>query len=66
MNDLGFHVLLFFFAGSVIVIIGTLFSETDDGRAMALLPHRLLRFFLGSLLVLGIMLVCEHTLAAVS
>ncbi|HJM57363.1 MAG: hypothetical protein CMJ98_12635 [Planctomycetes bacterium] len=65
MKDLGVHALLFFFAGSVIVIIGTLFSETDDARAKAILPRRLLRFFLGSLLVLGVMLVCEHTLASV-
>jgi hypothetical protein len=65
MKDLGVHGLLFLFAGFVIVIIGTLFSETDDARARAILPRRLLRFFLGSLLVLGIMLICEHTLASV-
>jgi hypothetical protein len=65
MKDLGVHGLLFLFAGFVIVIIGTLFSETDDARARAILPRRLLRFFLGSLLVLGVMLICEHTLAAV-
>ncbi len=63
MKDIGFHLLLFFFASAVVVVIGTFFSETDDRRAVAILPRRLFRFFLGSLLVLGIMLICEHTWA---
>ena len=65
MKDIGFHLLLFLAAGTVIVVIGSLFSESDDKAALRVLPKRLLRFFLGCALVLVVMLVCEHTLASI-
>ena len=65
MNDLPFHLLLFVVGGTVIVIISTLFAETDDAKALAILPRRLLYFFAGCTAVAGVMLILEHTLASV-
>jgi len=66
MRDLPFHILLFAVVGVVIVLIGCLFSEADDGAALRALPRRLLYYFAGCTLVAVIMLLCEHTLARVS
>lgn len=65
MNDLPFHLFLFVIAGSVIVIISTLFSETEDAAALATLPRRLLYFFAGCSAVAVVMLILEHTLASI-
>ena len=65
MNDLPFHLLLFFVAGTVIVVISAMFSEADDREALKLLPRRLLYYFTGCALVAVVMLVCEHTLASI-
>lgn len=65
MNDLGFHLLLFFASGTVIVVISVLFTEPDDRRALAVLPRRWLVFFAGCLAVAAVMLLFEHTLASI-
>ncbi len=65
MNDLPFHLLLFVIAGTVIVTISTLFSETEDRAALAILPRRLLVFFAGCFAVAVVMLILEHTLASI-
>ena len=51
--------------GTVIVIISTLFAESEDAQALAILPRRLLYFFAGCVAVAGVMLILEHTLASV-
>jgi hypothetical protein len=65
MNDLPFHLLLFFIGGSVIVVISALFAETEDIDALAILPRRLLYFFAGCATVAVVMLILEHTLASI-
>lgn len=65
MKDLGLHLLLFGLAGTVVVVIGTLFSEPDDRAALRALPRRLLVFFAGCAVVAGVMLLLEHTVASV-
>ena len=65
MNDLPFHLLLFAFAGSVIVLISSFFSESDDRAAFRALPKRILVFFVGCAAIAAIMLVLEHTVASV-
>lgn len=65
MKDLLVHSLMFLGAGSIIVVIGTFFSETEDDAAFRILPRRLLRFFAGCLAVLGAMLLFEHTFASI-
>ena len=62
---MGLHVALFLFSGFVIVTIQTLFSEPDDTEARKALPRRLLHFFGGCVLVAVVMLVFEHTFAAI-
>ena len=66
MKDLPIHLLLFAVVGIVIVTMGCMFSESDDGAAARILPRRLLYYFVGCALVAAIMLVCEHTFARVS
>ncbi len=66
MKDLPIHILLFLISGAIVVAIGALFAEPEDDAALALLPRRLLGFFLGSAIVVAVMLICEHTFAAVS
>ena len=65
MDDLFFHIALFVASASVIVAVSCMFSEPEDGPALKTFPVRLFKFLVGSGLVLGIMLVLEHTLASV-
>ncbi len=65
MDDLGFHVVLFALTSTVVVAVSCMFSEAEDGPALRTFPRRLVKFFVGSGLVLAGMLVLEHTLAAV-
>jgi len=66
MDDLGTHALLFLVTASIVVAVSCMFSETEDHAALAVFPRRLFKFMVGSGLVLGVMLVLEHTLASVS
>ncbi|MEZ6015836.1 MAG: hypothetical protein R3F49_12020 [Planctomycetota bacterium] len=65
MDDLSTHVLLFLVVSAVIVAISSMFSEPEDGPALKMYPRRLLKFVVGSGLVLAVMLVCEHTFASI-
>ena len=65
MNDLPTHLVLFVVVGLAIVLIGCMFSESDDRAALRLVPKRLLYYLIGCALVALVMLVCEHTLARV-
>lgn len=65
MNDLLFHLGLFLAAGTVVVVISTMFSEPDDATALKTLPRRLVVFFSGCAFVAVVMLVAEHTVASI-
>jgi preprotein translocase subunit Sec61beta len=66
MHDLGTHALLFLVTASIVVAVSCMFSEEEDRAALAVFPRRLFKFMVGSGIVLGVMLVLEHTLASVS
>lgn len=66
MNDIGFHLMLFLASTAVVVSVSCMFTEADDTRALRLFPRRYLTFVFVSALVVGVMLVIEHTLASVS
>ena len=65
MRDLALHLVLFVFSGGVVVTIGVLFGEPEDGPAWRALPRRLASFFLGCALVIAAMTIFEHTFAAI-
>lgn len=65
MNDLGFHALLFVLTSAVVVAVSCMFSEPEDGPALRAFPRRLVKFLVGSAVVLAVMLVLEHTVASV-
>lgn len=64
MNDLGVHLLLFLVASAVIVLMGAFYSEAADGKAFRAFPRRLLVFLAGCAVLVAVVLVCEHTFAA--
>lgn len=66
MRDLGVHLVLFALVGLGIIVLSAVFSEVDDVRALKTVPKRLLWFFLGCGLLVGILLALEHTVARVS
>ena len=66
MNDLVQHIALFLGASLPIVALGAFFAEPDDARAFASLPKRLLTFVVGCAILAAVMLICEHTFAALA
>lgn len=66
MKDLGTHIALFLAISVAIVTLGTFYAEADDARALRSLPRRLLSFVVGCTVVVAVMLVCEHTFAAIN
>lgn len=64
MNDLGVHIALFLAISVAIVTLGSFYSEPDDAKALRGLPRRLLTFVIGCAILAAIVLVCEHTFAA--
>lgn len=66
MNDLGFHLALFFLSTAIVVGVSCMFTEADDSRALRLFPRRYLTFTIVSGIVVGVMLLIEHTVASVS
>ena len=66
MNDLGIHILLFAITGFVIVVLSSLFSESDDSAAFKTIPRRLMYFFAGCAGVAAVMLLAEHTVASIN
>lgn len=65
MNDIGFHLLLFVAASTIIVMVSCMFTEADDQRALRSFPGRWLKFLGGCGLVAVLMLVAEHTFASI-
>lgn len=64
MNDIVIHALLFLVIASAIVTLGVFYSEADDAAARAVWPKRMLTFLVGCAVLVAVMLVCEHTFAA--
>lgn len=65
MNDLRTHLLLFVLISAGIVLMSAFFSEHRDVPALRALPKRLVVFIIGCGVLTAIMLVFEHTFAAV-
>lgn len=65
MSDLGAHIALFLVISAAIVLCGVFYSESDDRKALRLFPRRFLWFVGGSLILVAIVLVIEHTVARV-
>ena len=65
MKDLPIHIALFFAIAIPIVTLGAFYAEADDGRALRSLPRRMLMFVIGCSIVVAVMLICEHTFAAI-
>jgi hypothetical protein len=66
MNDLLVHLLLFLAISIAIVTLGAFYSEPDDARALRSLPRRFATFAIGCTVLAVVMLICEHTFAALS
>lgn len=66
MNDLGLHLILFLASTAVVVGVSCMFTEAEDSKALRLFPRRYLTFVIVSALVVGAMLLIEHTVASVS
>jgi len=64
VTDVLVHLLLFLILGTAIVTLGTFYSDADDARARQVWPRRMLGFFGGCAVLILVMLVCEHTFAA--
>ncbi len=64
MSGVLVHIALFLLMGTAIVTLGTFYSDADDGRARQAWPRRMLGFFGGCLVLVVVMLVCEHTFAS--
>ncbi len=65
MNDLAVHIALFLAISVAIVLCGAFYSDADDRRALAMVPRRLLWFVAGCTILVGIVLLIEHTVARV-
>jgi hypothetical protein len=64
VNDLPTHLALFAFIGLVIVVMGAFYADAEDAPVWRALPRRLATFFGGCAVLVVIMLICEHTFAA--
>ena len=62
---LAIHILLFVVLSGAIVVMGTFYSEPEDGPAFRAMPRRLAVFLVSCAAVAAVMLVCEHLFAAV-
>ncbi len=65
MKDLPIHLLLFVLVSAVIVLLGSFYAEAEDSQALRGFPRRLGVFLLGCAVLVGVMLICEHTFAGV-
>jgi hypothetical protein len=64
VKDLGVHLLLFLTIAVAIVTLGVFYSDAEDRPAFRAWPRRMLTFCVGCLVLVAIMLVCEHTFAS--
>jgi hypothetical protein len=59
------HVAFFLVLSLAIVVMGTFYSEAEDGPALRALPRRYGMFLVSCAVVALVMLACEHWFAAV-
>ena len=64
MTDLVTHLALFAFVAVAIVTLGVFYGDADDERARQVWPKRMLSFVIGCTVLVALMLICEHTFAA--
>lgn len=64
MSEFVIHLALFLLVSCAIVLMGAFYSEAEDGQALRSVPRRLAVFLLGCGALAGVMLICEHTFAA--
>jgi hypothetical protein len=64
VKDIGIHALLFVVVSFAIVLLGSFYADAEDRPALKVLPRRLLVFLAGCAVLAGIMLILEHTVAA--
>ena len=64
MSEIVIHLALFLLVSLAIVLLGAFYSEAEDGKALRSVPRRLMVFLLGCGALAGVMLICEHTFAA--
>ena len=63
MKDLHWHLLLFAVVSLAIVVLSLVFSETDDRRALRILPKRMFWFCAGCAILAAVLLAAEHLFA---
>ncbi len=63
-TDAFVHLILFLAISLGIVTMGVFYSEADDAAARAVWPKRMFTFLVGCAVLVVVMLVCEHTFAA--
>ena len=64
MSELAIHLVLFLLISFAIVLLGAFYSEAEDAKALRSVPRRMGVFLLGCAALAGVMLICEHTFAA--
>jgi len=65
MKDVWVHTGLFLVVSAVFIVIAAFYSEAEDVPALRSMPRRFVYFVLGCLVLAGLMLVFEHTIASV-
>ena len=66
MKDVGIHIALFLVVSVAFVVIAAFYAEARDEAALRSIPRRLLYFVLGCSVLVGLMLLAEHTIASVN
>jgi hypothetical protein len=66
VNGLGPHLFFFTVLAAVIVVMGSFYSEPEDGPALRSVPRRLAVFLVSCAGVAAVVLVCEHVFASVT
>ena len=64
MKDPLVHALLFLCVAVAIVTLGVFYGDADDAAARKAWPRRMLTFVLGCIVLVAVVLVCEHTFAS--
>jgi hypothetical protein len=64
VKDLGVHLALFVAIATAIVTLGVFYSDAEDRAAFRHWPRRMLHFCFGCVILVAILLVCEHTFAS--
>lgn len=63
MTSLVVHFLLFCVLSAAIVLMGSFYTEPEDGPAFRAMPRRYLVFLMSCLAVTAVMIACEYLFA---